>query len=120
MQQRLTGYNLVSFINQLDKNRVYNYVNPSTRAQIRIMRVDLPGGPIIIKRWDPSKGETEAGAREASISKEMIWRVANALFDGQPINIDRILAGSYNTRSVLESLLVAVANFEAPVLVSSN
>lgn len=36
----------------------------------------------------------------------MIWRIANAFSPNQPINFDRILGGSYNTRSALEALLV--------------
>ncbi len=39
------------------------------------------------------------------MSSEMIWRYANAFRPGVPVNIDRALGGSYNTRSVLESLL---------------
>jgi hypothetical protein len=35
----------------------------------------------------------------------MIWRVAAAISEGMPFNIDRILGASYNTRAVLESLL---------------
>jgi len=109
--EKVTGYNLVSYINQLPKNRVYNYINPNTRGLIRIVRVELPSGPIVIKRWNPTKGETEQGAVEESISSEMIWRVANAIFDGQPINLDRILGGSYNTRSVLETLIALTPQF---------
>lgn len=109
--QRITGYNLVYFISQLPRNRDYNYVNPSNHALIRIVDVALPQGPITIRRCDPSKGETFRTAKNDSISTEMIWRVANALFDGQPINIDRILGASYNTRSVLESLIAHTPQF---------
>jgi hypothetical protein len=109
--QRVTGYNLVSYINQLPKNRDYNYINPTNRGLIRIIRVDLPEGPIVVKRWNPSKGETADSVREVSISTEMIWRVANAFFEGQPVNIDRLLGASYNTRSVLESLLANTPQF---------
>ena len=31
--QKVTGYNLVSAINQLPKNRDYNYINPKTNGQ---------------------------------------------------------------------------------------
>ena len=108
---RITGYNLVSFINLLPKDRFYNYIDEKNRNLIQIMRVDIPEGPIYIKRWNPSKGETPDSKHEDSISTEMIWRVANALFDGQPINIDRVLGGSYNTRSVLESLIAHTPQF---------
>lgn len=109
--QRVTGYNLVSYINQLPKNRDYNYINPRNTGLIRITRVDLPEGPIYIKRWNPSKGETPNDAKEVPISTEMIWRIANAIFEGQPINVDRLLGGSYNTRSVLESLIAHTPQF---------
>jgi len=109
--QRLTGYNLVSFINQLPKNRDYNYVYSANAGMIRITRINMPEGPIYIKRWNPIKGESPNSKPEVPISTEMIWRIANACFDGQPINVDRVLAGSYNTRAVLESLLAHTPQF---------
>lgn len=48
--QKVTGYNLVSAINQLPRNRDYNYINPKTKGLIRIVQVELPAGPIVIKR----------------------------------------------------------------------
>lgn len=50
-------------------------------------------------------------AHVESISSEMIWRVANAINIGDPINLDRILGGSYNTRSVLETLIALTPEF---------
>ncbi|MEX2569219.1 MAG: restriction endonuclease [Cyclobacteriaceae bacterium] len=41
----------------------------------------------------------------------MIWRLANSLKPGQPINMDRIFGASYNTRSVLETLLAHTPQF---------
>src|SRR6266852_2503727 len=41
----------------------------------------------------------------------MIWRIANSFVPYQPINFDRVLGGSYNTRSVLEALLVHTPQF---------
>lgn len=107
--QRITGYNLVAAINQLPKNQDYNYINPSTRGLIRIVDVVLPEGPITIRRWTPAKGQSFDMVKNETISSEMIWRVANAFFEGPPINIDRVLAGSYNTRSVFESLIAHTA-----------
>lgn len=109
--QRITGYNLVAAINQLPKNRDYNYINPITKGLIRVVDVALPEGPITIRRWTPSKGQSFDNVKNETISSEMIWRVANAFFEGQPINIDRVLAGSYNTRSVLESLIAYTPQF---------
>lgn len=109
--RRLTAYDIVKAINQLPKDRAYHYVNPRTRGQIHIVRVDMPEGPVVIKRYDPSSGESLKSAREESISTEMIWRIANAFKTGQPINFDRVLGGSYNTRSVLEALIAHTAEF---------
>jgi len=102
---KITASNLVSAINQLDKNVYYNYINAKTKGFIKIQRVDMPEGPIIIKRFDPSKGKLEKNAKEESISTNLIWRVANAIQEDVPINIDRVLGASYNTRSVFETLL---------------
>lgn len=109
--QRVTGQNIVYAISQLPKNIDYNYINPRTKGLIRIVDVKLQEGPITIRRWNPSKGETFENAKDETISSEMIWRVANSFTEGQPINLDRILAGSYNTRSVLESLIAHTPQF---------
>lgn len=109
--QKVTAYNLVAAINQLPKNRDYNYINAQTQGLIRITEVQLPAGPIKVKRWNPNKGQTASDVKEASMSAEMIWRVANAFYPGQPINIDRVLGSSYNTRSVLESLVAYTPQF---------
>ena len=111
MKQRYTAYNLVRAIAQLPRNVNYNYVSPNTKGQIRIESVELPAGPIKIRRWDNSKGKSYAKAKVESISSEMIWRVANAINEGDPINLDRILGGSYNTRSVLEALIASTPEF---------
>ena len=108
---RVTAANIVSAIGQLRRNRAYNYINPRNREQIEIVDIVYPEGPIIIKRYNPSKGETPTQARPESISPQMIWRIANSFFPNQPINFDRVLAGSYNTRSALEALLVHTPQF---------
>jgi type II restriction enzyme len=41
----------------------------------------------------------------------MLWRLANSLKPNQPVNVDRILGASYNTRSVLEALLAHTPQF---------
>ena len=85
----------------LDRKRLYGYINERTHGEIQLVSVRRPEGPIMIRRrkiggaW----GVTE------TISSHMLWRVANALGSGMPINVDRVLGGSYNTRSVLEALL---------------
>ncbi len=95
----------------MPKNQSYNYINPRTKGLITIENVELPEGPIKIKRYDPSKGGNRAMAKEESISTELIWRYANAFQKGIPVNVDRVLGASYNTRSVIESLLANTPQF---------
>lgn len=107
----LTAANLIHFINQLPKNREYNYINPKTKGVIKIIHIKIPEGPIIIKRYNPYRGDTLKSSKEESISNQMVWRIANAMKKMHPINFDRILGASYNTRSVLESLLAYTPEF---------
>jgi type II restriction enzyme len=86
-------------------------LNPKNKGLIQIEGVSLPEGPIRIKRCDPSKGETFTNQKVVTISSQMIWRLANAIRPNQPINVDRILGASYNTRSVLESLIAHTPQF---------
>lgn len=109
--QKITAENLVSAIRQLPKNQDYNYINPQTKGLIRIIDVIPPEGGILFKRWTPSKGETADDVKTESISSQLIWRVANAFSENQPINVDRVLGASYNTRSVLESLIAHTPQF---------
>jgi hypothetical protein len=109
--RKFTASNIISLINQLDKKAVYSYINKKNKGFIKIEGVDFPEGPIRIKRWKPFLGETEENQPIFSISTEMIWRVANAIKQNQPINIDRVLGASYNTRSVLETLLALTPEF---------
>lgn len=87
-------------------------MNPKNKGLIQIESISLPEGPIRIKRCDPSKGETFENKKPITISSQMIWRLANAIRQNQPINVDRILGASYNTRSVLESLLAHTPQFQ--------
>ena len=102
MKQTYTASNICNAIDCLDKTIQYEYLNPRNHGQIMIVAVKKPEGPIIIRR---RKSLVEAFGKEESVSTQMIWRVANALNSGIPVNLDRILGASYNTRSVLESLL---------------
>jgi type II restriction enzyme len=107
----LTATDLVQAISNLPKNVSYNYVNPKTRTKIKIEEIVRPEGPIFIRRYNPSKGENPLQGSKHSISVEMLWRVANAISSKQVVNIDRVLAASYNTRSALEALLAHSPQF---------
>lgn len=109
--QRLTATDLVRAINLLPRNQRYHYVNPRTPTQIAIQDIVLPEGPIVIRRWSPSRGIGTTRARGEPISTEMIARVAQAFTPYHPINFDRLLAASYNTRSALEALLAHTPEF---------
>ena len=102
MQRAYTANDLCRAINSLDKRRYYGYLDSKNHGEIKIVSVQLPEGPIVIRR---RRSATGAFGEEVSMSSQMLWRTANALNSGIPINLDRVLGGSYNTRSVLESLL---------------
>ena len=101
----ITVANIVNLLSSLPKGAEYSYINISTHTVVTIEEIIPPYGPVIIKRWDPTKGETKNAAEPQSISTAMMNRVANAISVGTPINIDRLLGASYNTRSALETLL---------------
>lgn len=105
-QIEVNASNLANAINSLNKNAIYDYPNPKTTTKIKIVNVKLPEGPITIQRCDPNKGESFEGKKEQTISSKMLWRLANAIKPGHPINIDRVFGASYNTRSALEALLL--------------
>ncbi|EOX5009884.1 hypothetical protein ACPUCY_004389, partial [Vibrio parahaemolyticus] len=51
---QLTASNLVSDINALNRNNIYEYPTKETKTKIMIVDIKLPEGPIYIKRWDCS------------------------------------------------------------------
>lgn len=103
--------NLVNAIANLPKNRQFDYVNESNAGKIVIDSIKLPEGPIRFKRFNPTKGETLRDAKVDSISSQMLWRLANAIQEDAPINLDRVFGASYNSRSVIESLLAHTPQF---------
>lgn len=108
---KLTALNLVKDIGHLDSNLILEYPNPKTKTKIKITSIELPEGPIFIKRWNPTKLETEANAKIESISSAALWRLAAAIKPNIPLNIDRIFGASYNIRSALEAILLHTPSF---------
>jgi type II restriction enzyme len=108
---RLTASNIVRAIEQLSPRTIFNYVHKQTKTKVEVVEIGGPEGPIWIKRY-PRKGvpKREDAAAEP-ISVQMLWRIANSLRPGNPINVDRIFGGSYNTRSALEALLAHTPEF---------
>lgn len=101
----ITVAEMINLLSSLPKGAEYPYINASTHTVVTIEEIIQPYGPITIRRWDPTKGEIKKDAEPQSISMAMMNRVANAITSGTPINIDRLLGASYNTRSALETLL---------------
>jgi type II restriction enzyme len=108
---RMTPDNLVRLIAELPRDREYAYANPQNHGRIIILDVKLPLGPVTFKRYNPSEGKSAANAKPETISGAGLLRVANAITEETPVNLDRVLAGSYNFRSVLEALLAASPQF---------
>lgn len=101
MTRTYTAADICRAIRALDRGRLYGYLNENTHGEIQIVSVREPEGPIIIRR----RRIGGAWSDHQHISSPMIWRIANALNAGLPVNVDRVLGGSYNTRSVFEALL---------------
>lgn len=108
---KITASEIVKAISLLPRNRAYPYVSTRTSTLVCIESVEFPEGPIRIKRFDPRNKGSKATAKEETMSSNMIWRIANALIPGNPINFDRVLGASYNTRSALEALLAHTPQF---------
>lgn len=101
---KYTLQNMVRALASLSRDRRYNYINPKNKGTIEILNVAMPLGPVTICR----SGSDEDSS---TISAEMMDRVASAITEGMPVNLDRILGGSYNTRSALEALLAHTSEF---------
>lgn len=107
----LTAGDLIRAVSDLPRNREYGYVSSRNRGRIVIGEIEQPEGPIYFQRYNPTQGESLSGAARETISRPMLWRLANALRSGVPVNLDHVFSGSYNTRSVLEALLAHTAQF---------
>lgn len=84
---------------------------PAGKSVFMIVRVDSPEGPVTVKRKRCSDSTPWNAVPEVSISSQMLWRVVNALRTGLPIQIDRVVGASYNSRSVLEAMIACCSNF---------
>ena len=107
---KLTASNIVKAIQNLPKGQWFEYISGATQTKIKVARITQPEGPITIERYSPAKGGI-ANATKAQISVPMIWRIANAFMPNVPINFDRVLGASYNTRSAFETLLAHTPEF---------
>jgi type II restriction enzyme len=97
--------NLVRAVSRLPKDQWFDYVNEKTSTQVRVIAVTLPEGPIRIER------KVKGSLKELTISRQMLSRFTHAIQEGVPINIDRILGASYNSRAALEALIARTPEF---------
>jgi type II restriction enzyme len=105
-----TAKELSSLISNLSKKPHYRYVNKANAGRIKLEGVEGDGS-IRFRRYNQSKDETLEDATEETIPSSMIARVAAEIEAGKPFNIDKIVGASYNSRSVLESLLAHTPNY---------
>ena len=106
---KLTASNIVKAIMNLPNGQWFEYIDAKTRTQVKVISTAGPEGPIYVERKNPTK---KSGiSSKVTLSSQMIWRIANAYAPNMPINFDRVLAGSYNTRSLLEALLTHTPEF---------
>lgn len=109
----LEASDLVREIKRLNTSKTYEYVNSKTTTLVEIVDIVEPEGPIFIRRYNPHKQQGRSSGQPVSISTEMLARIAAAMSTQQPVNFDRVLGGSYNTRSALEALLAHTPQFYA-------
>ena len=99
---------LISEISMIPRDSILSYANPNNKNKIRIIEVVRPYGPIYFKRYKANQKFEDA--KKETISIKMISRLASALDVDVPINVDRVLGASYNTRSILEAILLHTEN----------
>jgi type II restriction enzyme len=109
MNEKITAANLCKAIGALPKNQYFDYLS-SSKSRVKVISVSYPEGPIKITRYATDRGSSPSDKTE-TISSTMLWRVANAIAPDLPINLDRVLGASYNTRSALETLIVHTPEF---------
>ena len=98
----MTAPDLLKLIAELPTKGKFSYIdNPEKTVSVAAVHLDKER--LEIRRFDQSKFE--------SISSNMLWRVADAIRENTPLNFDRLLGSSYNTRSALEALLAHTPPF---------
>ena len=98
----MTAHDLIALISQLPKGIDFPYVD-DTNKTVAVVSIEDPNGPITIRRSGQSKTVTMSG--------NMLRRIAAAVAENRPFNVDRVLGASYNTRSALEALLAHTPPF---------
>jgi len=109
MNMKLTAANIVKALSRLPRGVRFNYLS-SSNTKVEIESITNPEGPVKIRRHTVGK-DGKAIVKSESMSVAMIWRIANAFSPGVPINFERVLGASYNTRSALEALMAHTPEF---------
>jgi type II restriction enzyme len=103
----LSASNLAAAINRLSRDEWFEYLHQQLNgSRVRVRSVTLPEGPV-----ETVRRTSDGVERVVTISSSMLWRVANAIEEGLPFQIDRIVGASYNARSLLEALLARTPEF---------
>lgn len=98
----MTAPDILKLISELPSNRKFSYIDDPKKT-VSVASVHKNNERLEILRFDKTKVE--------SISSNMLWRVADAIRENIPLNLDRLLGASYNTRSALETLLAHTPPF---------
>ena len=86
-------------------------VYPTNKTVIKIIDVNQPEGPVYFKRKAINSNKSWKDTKIETISSNMLWRVIKPLSSGKPVQIDRVLGASYNSRSALEAMIAHTPNF---------
>ncbi|MDR2104310.1 MAG: hypothetical protein LBP51_00995 [Deferribacteraceae bacterium] len=104
--QKLTGFNLISVVNRIPKGTSYPLPD-ETGDRIEVVRVELPEGPIVLRKLSSSGASVDV-----LIDKQIIWRVANNLFEAQPLSLVRLLGiDPLGKARLLEAILAYTSEF---------
>lgn len=103
---QLTVEHIIEQVSSLTPDREYGYVNPSNKNKIMLKSVS-PGGPVRLVRRNSIKGEDQP----VVVSADSLGKIAAAVTDRHPFNIDAIVNGSGNWRSPFDSLLALCPEF---------
>jgi type II restriction enzyme len=116
--QKLNGFSLISALNRLSKNIKYPLPDKDDGGYIEIVRVEMPEGPIVLRTktfsevdfYDPD--DTISESADIIINKDIIWRVADNLFEAHPLSLTRLLGiDPQGKAALLETMLAYTAEF---------
>lgn len=92
----MTYTEFIKIINELEKNKEYPYVQSSTSSEQKFYKLlSVSEESIVVER----------DGNELKVSIQQIKQILNNLKKDEPLDIERLLGGSGNTRSIIESLL---------------